>query len=311
MKKIFGCTLTAMGFMAGTALAGNLDSPALPSSATSAMPTITGIYNQLATGAPAQTRTGAFTEPIAAPASSSRTLAEVLTKVPTADNINGARPSDVSAGKNYWSLRTDSTWGLQAGTSLSAKVPKTGQATCYDASGATISCSNTGQDGALKPGVAWPNPRFTDNGNGTVTDNLTSLIWLKNANCTATVGEIPKSLGTLTWTNALTWSNNLASGACGLNDNSVAGNWRLPSRAELISLVSLEYTSPALTNTAGTTQWSNNNPFSTVQSNYYWSSSTSIANKSNAWGVDFNDGSVTSNNAKINSNYIWPVRGGN
>ena len=34
-----------------------------------------------------------------------------------------------------------------------------------------------------KKGVAWPNPRFTDNGNGTVTDNLTGLIWLKNANC--------------------------------------------------------------------------------------------------------------------------------
>ena len=35
-------------------------------------------------------------------------------------------------------------------------------------------------------GVAWPNPRFTDNGNGTVTDNLTGLIWLKNANCFGT-----------------------------------------------------------------------------------------------------------------------------
>jgi hypothetical protein len=33
-------------------------------------------------------------------------------------------------------------------------------------------------------GVAWPNPRFTDNSDGTVTDNLTGLIWLKNANCT-------------------------------------------------------------------------------------------------------------------------------
>ena len=32
-------------------------------------------------------------------------------------------------------------------------------------------------------GVEWPNPRFTDNGDGTVTDNLTALIWLKNANC--------------------------------------------------------------------------------------------------------------------------------
>ena len=54
-----------------------------------------------------------------------------------------------------------------------AMLPKTGQTTSYAA----------GDDGALQKGVAWPNPRFTDNGNGTVTDNLTGLIWLKNANC--------------------------------------------------------------------------------------------------------------------------------
>ena len=31
-------------------------------------------------------------------------------------------------------------------------------------------------------GIASPNPRFTDNSNGTVTDNLTGLVWLQNAN---------------------------------------------------------------------------------------------------------------------------------
>ena len=48
-------------------------------------------------------------------------------------------------------------------------LPKTGQTTSYAA----------GDDGALQKGVASPNPRFTDNGNGTVTDNLTGLIWLE------------------------------------------------------------------------------------------------------------------------------------
>ncbi len=32
-------------------------------------------------------------------------------------------------------------------------------------------------------GIAWPAPRFTDNMNGTVVDNLTGLVWLKNADC--------------------------------------------------------------------------------------------------------------------------------
>lgn len=62
---------------------------------------------------------------------------------------------------------------LKTGGPSSAGVSKTGQTTSY----------GTRDDGALQKGVAWPNPRFTDNANGTVTDNLTGLIWLKNANC--------------------------------------------------------------------------------------------------------------------------------
>ena len=54
-----------------------------------------------------------------------------------------------------------------------APVPKTGQTTSY----------TTGDDGDLEMGVPWPSPRFTDKGDGTVTDNLTGLIWLKDANC--------------------------------------------------------------------------------------------------------------------------------
>ena len=40
-----------------------------------------------------------------------------------------------------------------------APVPKTGQTISYAA----------GDDGALQKGVTWPVPRFTDNGDGTVT----------------------------------------------------------------------------------------------------------------------------------------------
>ena len=56
-----------------------------------------------------------------------------------------------------------------------APVQKTGQITVY----------GPRDDGYWQQalGVEWPNPRFTDNGDGTVTDNLTGLIWLKDANC--------------------------------------------------------------------------------------------------------------------------------
>src|SRR3990172_5700801 len=72
-------------------------------------------------------------------------------------------------------------------------IPKTGQTTCYDSAGNVIACTGTGQDGEIQAGVPWPSPRFMDNGDGTVTDNLTGLIWLKNANC----------FGTRNWASAL------------------------------------------------------------------------------------------------------------
>ena len=40
----------------------------------------------------------------------------------------------------------------------------------------------TGDDGDLEKGVHWQVPRYTDNGDGTVIDTATGLIWLKNAN---------------------------------------------------------------------------------------------------------------------------------
>ena len=91
--------------------------------------------------------------------------------------------------------------------------------------------------------MAWPTPRFTDNNNGTVTDNLTKLIWTKNAN----------AFGTKKWDDALSAANSLASGTIpGLTDGSKAGDWRLPNVRELQSLIDYEFYSPALPNTLGT-----------------------------------------------------------
>lgn len=175
------------------------------------------------------------------------------------------------------------------GTLYNAAVPKTGQTTSYA----------TGDDGNLKRGVAWPTPRFTDNSDGTVTDNLTGLIWLKNADC----------FGPRTWAQALTDANGLASGSCGLSDGSSAGDWRLPNVRELQSLVHYGYYDPAVPNTAGTGKWSPSDPFISVQTGYYWSGSTYVNNPTIAWIVVMSVGYV-SNNGKTSSYYVWPVRGG-
>jgi hypothetical protein len=175
----------------------------------------------------------------------------------------------------------------------------------YDGSNPLVSLAATGQntsyvsgDDASEPkGVAWPGTRFTDNHDGTVTDNLTALIWLQNAGC------FPATI----WSTALADVNQLASGACRLTDGSTAGQWRLPNLNELESLIDVSASSPALT--AG-------NPFTNVSNAIYWSSTSYFGGEGgspNAWSIRFSDGRYmndSSANVKATANNeVWAVKG--
>lgn len=161
-----------------------------------------------------------------------------------------------------------------------APAQKTGQDTLYE----------TGDDGDLKRGMAWPDPRFVDNGDGTVTDKLNGLFWLKNASC----------FGASTWSQAISDCSGLASGACSLTDGSSPGEWRLPNIDELLSLIDRSQTAPALP--SGTS-------FVDAQASNYWSSTSSSSNTDSAWFVFFADG-YSDFNPKATASYVWPVRGG-
>ena len=162
----------------------------------------------------------------------------------------------------------------------------------------TIAFAN-GDDGFHQKGVAYPLPRFTDNGDGTVKDNLTGLIWLKNADC----------YGTTTWFNSLLICNALANGSCGLTDDSNAGDWRLANMTELLSLIHWKYHTPAIPDTSGNDQWSEGNPFINIQSSHYWTSTTHPILTQRARCVNLADGNITGLN-KVDFKYFWPVRGG-
>jgi hypothetical protein len=170
-----------------------------------------------------------------------------------------------------------------------ALVPQTGQTTSYA----------TGDDGDFEKGIAWEDPRFYDNEDGTVTDGLTGLVWMKEANC----------FGQRSWNNALSDCNGLASGSCGLTDGSSAGEWRLPNSNELASLVHKGYIEPAIPNTTGTGQWTQGDPFTNVQLWYYWSSTVFAAFSGIAWHVDMVDGHVYHYD-KTSTYHVWCVRGG-
>ncbi len=283
---IMGAGLLISLWWGGVALAGDPDSSGDPAS-TNAY-TLEDLYQRLNSGAAGSQ--SPFTEPSSGPGTGTmHTLDQIMAVAPAADDPNGATAADVASGKTFWGLTT-SGWGQRTGTANPAPVPETGQTTSHA----------TGDDGDAQMGAAWPTPRFTENGNGTVTDNLTGLIWLKNANCTDTVGGIDKSGGNLNWADALTWSNNLANGDCGLSDGSSAGDWRLPNVRELGSLIDYGKFNFALPS---------DHPFSGIQQSYYWSSSTVASTMTAAWFVYLYDGGMLGAK-KVDQLYVLPVRGG-
>jgi hypothetical protein len=199
----------------------------------------------------------------------------------------------VYMGSGYVGSQTKSygyrVWPVRVSSAQPAKVWKTGQKQCYDASGNVIDCATQGQtqDGAVQAGADWPDPRFTDNGDGTVTDNLTGLMWTRDANLSGTRAY---------WQNNLDYVDTLNSnGHCGYYD------WRLPNRKELFSLIDFSQHGPAL---------QSGNPFVNVQLDNYWSSTNGAYYTPGvtAWYVSMTYGSISGNSKSTNC-YLWPVRG--
>ncbi len=115
----------------------------------------------------------------------------------TVDMDDGGDLIHGSKSSNYLALAVPGT------SRRPAAVWRTGQTACYSSGGALVPCAGTSQDGDIQAGATWPMPRFTDNSDGTVTDNLTGLTWLKNANCAGVTrgladcpGRSPRSIPT-------------------------------------------------------------------------------------------------------------------
>lgn len=129
------------------------------------------------------------------------------------------------------------------GISAPCPVARTGQTTSYAAS----------DDGDLECGILWPDPRFIDNGDGTMTDLLTGLMW-----------ETDPSSSLYTWDYGLTRGS-----------ASTLGNhedWRMANINELMSRVDLE---------------------SSTSSRRYWTSSAALVSTTlMAWVINFDSGEL-------------------
>jgi hypothetical protein len=100
---------------------------------------------------------------------------------------------------------------------------------------------------------------YTDNGDSTVTDNITGLMWQQALSTT-----------TYTWAQAVAYCPTLS--LASHND------WRLPSRIELVSIVDFGVTSGATINATY---------FPSTPADWFWSSSPLAGSSSDAWFVSF------------------------
>lgn len=119
---------------------------------------------------------------------------------------------------------------------------------------------------------------YIDNGDSTVTDIATGLMWQQEDD------NVPRN-----WENAIIFCEEL--------NNANYQNWRLPNIKELQSIVDLTTTNPTIDPIA----------FPSTNTYLYWSSTTYVDNIGRAWQVGFDDGRVT-NYDKSGLFYVRCVR---
>jgi hypothetical protein len=127
-------------------------------------------------------------------------------------------------------------------------LPDTGQTTSY------TSIPGEDADYTFNP------PSYNDNGNGTITDNITGLMWQKTDG------------GEMSFENTSAYINTLKLG--GFND------WRLPTSFELFSINNYDRVNPAL----------NINYFAITTAEYWWTSETRTDDVSYVWVVNAGGG---------------------
>ncbi len=155
-------------------------------------------------------------------------------------------------------------------------IPKTGQTVEY----------REGDDGDLEIGKPDTPPRFTDNEDGTITDNATGLMWPKDGN-----GAGCNNGNTLLWPAAIDW-------AIGL-DFAGHADWRLPNLKELMSIVDYGRYNPCIDVAY----------FPNTTNDYYWTSSTSSGNANDGWYVTFSFGVISGFNKTAQAFDVRAVRG--
>jgi hypothetical protein len=165
-------------------------------------------------------------------------------------------------------------------TTLSAATASSAWTVGFSAGAAAANAKTLSYKVRCVRGNALPVSDYADNGNGTVTDQTTGLVWEKSGSASG-----------LSWQDALALCENATTG--GHTD------WRLPNKRELELLVDWSRYDPAL------------DPALTKLGNSYWSGTTydPTGYAYEAWRVNFTDGQSRDYGKSVAYN-VRCVRGG-
>jgi hypothetical protein len=163
----------------------------------------------------------------------------------TTDNSSSSNTSSTTTGSDTTSSsesNTEDTTNTNDSTTSSEssqtpsqtttyRIVDTNQEKCYNSSGSEVSCNGSGQDGAYVNNA----PSYTDNQDGTVSDNVTSLVWQQSPDTNGD-GSIDAD-DKLSQSDAVSYCENLTLGG--------QSDWRLPDIKTLYSLMDFSGEDPS------------------------------------------------------------------
>ena len=208
-------------------------------------------------------------------------LATCNTTLTACDTDLGSCRTDLSACRtDLGTCAADLSACRAAPAAAAEQFPASGQTTCWNSFGAVIACAGTGQDGDVRAGGTLA---YTDNGDGTITDNNTNLVWEKKS----ADGSIHDVNAFYSWDEAFTVH------VAQLNAGTFAGHndWRVPNVKELQSIVDYERAGLTVSSafdsncTSGATVLTG----SCTAAGHYWTSTTAAPAPGFAWTVHFSD----------------------
>jgi hypothetical protein len=209
-----------------------------------------------------------------------QTVQDVLACVPA-----DSSPTETPAGTSPTPTATPTGTPTPSPSTLSYSIVDTGQSGCYDADG-EISCPQPGEPFYGQDGQhAGLQPSYVDNGDGTVTDLNTGLMWQ----------QTPASEKSI-WAEAVADADTF--GLAGYDD------WRLPTIKELYTLIdfdgcvrgSVEDSTPYIDTTYFDFEYGNTDAGERLIDAQYWSATayvgTTMGGNATVFGVNFADGRI-------------------